>query len=89
MPGSTSWLGFLAAALVILLIPGPVAPQVFLLGLSYVGLALITDSSYAFLAGSLRPLLGGRVMRGPLPRYASGVIYLGLGVSTALTGRRH
>ena len=23
MPGSTSWLGFLAAALVILLIPGP------------------------------------------------------------------
>jgi len=68
---------------------GPVPQQVLLLGLTYVGLALITDSGYAFLAGSLRHWLGGRVMQGPLPRYASGVVYLGLGVSTALTGRRH
>jgi threonine/homoserine/homoserine lactone efflux protein len=68
---------------------GPVPQQVLLLGLIYVGLALITDSAYAFLAGSLRHWLGGQVMQGPLPRYASGVVYLGLGVSTALTGRRH
>ena len=68
---------------------GPVPPQVLLLGLTYVGLALITDSAYALLAGSLRHSLGGRVMQGPLPRYASAVVYLGLGVSTALTGRRH
>ena len=68
---------------------GPVPQQVLLLGLIYVGLALITDSAYAFLAGSLRHWLGGRMMQGPLPRYASGVVYLGLGVSTALTGRRH
>jgi len=68
---------------------GPVPQQVLLLGLIYVGLALITDSAYAFLAGSLRHLLVGRVMQGPLPRYASGVVYLGLGVSTALAGRRH
>jgi len=68
---------------------GSIPHQVLLLGLTYVGLALITDSGYAFLAGSLRHWLGGRVMQGPLPRYASGVVYLGLGVSTALTGRRH
>jgi threonine/homoserine/homoserine lactone efflux protein len=68
---------------------GPVAQQVLLLGLVYVALALVTDSSYALLAGSLRRWLGGRVMQGPLPRYASGALYIGLGVSTALTGRRH
>ena len=68
---------------------GPVPQQVLLLGLIYVALALVTDSGYAFLAGSLRHLLGGPVMQGPLPRYASGVLYIGLGVSTALTGRRH
>lgn len=67
---------------------GPVPQQVLLLGIIYVALALITDSAYALLAGSLRHWLGGRVMQGPLPRYASGVLYLGLGVSTALTGRR-
>jgi len=27
-------------------------------------------------------------MQGPMPRYASGVVYIGLGVGTALTGRR-
>lgn len=67
---------------------GPVPRQVLLLGLLYVALALVTDSAYALLAGSLRRWIGGRAMQGPLPRYASGVLYLGLGVSTALTGRR-
>jgi len=70
-------------------IRGPVPQQVLLLGLIYVALALMTDSAYAFLAGSLRHWLGGRVMQGPLPRYVSGTLYLGLGVNAALTGRRH
>jgi threonine/homoserine/homoserine lactone efflux protein len=68
---------------------GPVPQQVLLLGLIYVALALTTDGAYAMLASSLRQWLGGRVMQGPLPRYLSGSIYLGLGVGTALTGRRH
>jgi threonine/homoserine/homoserine lactone efflux protein len=68
---------------------GPVTRQVLLLGLIYVGLALINDGAYAALAGGARRLIGGRVMQGPLPRYASGVLYLGLGVSTALAGRRN
>ena len=67
---------------------GPVPRQVFLLGLIYVGLAVVTDSAYALLAGSLRHWLGGRIMRGPLPRYVSGGLYLGLGINAALTGRR-
>jgi threonine/homoserine/homoserine lactone efflux protein len=68
---------------------GPVPQQVLLLGLIYVALALITDSGYAVLASRARYWLGSRVAQGPLPQYASGVLYLGLGVSTALTGRRN
>ena len=67
---------------------GPVSEQVLSLGLIYVALALVTDSGYALLAGSLRHWLGGRVVQGPLPRYVSGALYVGLGVSTALSGRR-
>jgi hypothetical protein len=33
-------------------------------------------------------LLSGRVMQGPLPRYASGALYLGLGMSAAIADRR-
>ena len=68
---------------------GPVPAQVLFLGLIYVTLALFTDSAYALLAGSLRHLLGGPLMEGALPRYAGGVRYIGLGVTTALIGRRH
>ena len=67
---------------------GPVPQQVLFLGLLYVALALFTDSAYAFLAGRLRHWLGGQVIQGPLPRYASGVVYIGLGLSTALADRR-
>jgi len=67
---------------------GPVAQQILLLGLLYVALALVTDSAYALLAGSLRHRLRDRALQGPLPRYISGSVYLGLGVGMALTGRR-
>jgi len=68
---------------------GPVTRQVLFLGLTYVALALVTDGAYAVLAGSLRHWLGERMARSPVPRYASGVLYIGLGVSTALAGRRN
>lgn len=67
---------------------GSIPQQVFFLGIAYVALALITDGSYAILAGQLRHWLGNKVVQGPLPRYTSGFVYLGLGVSTALTDRR-
>jgi threonine/homoserine/homoserine lactone efflux protein len=63
---------------------GPVSVQIFVLGLLYCVLALCTDGAYAVLAGRLRRLMRGPMARGPLPQYASGVVYIGLGVSTAL-----
>ena len=67
---------------------GPVAPQILALGLLYVTLALITDGAYAFLAGSVRHWVDARFMQGPVPRCASGAVYIGLGVSTAVSGKR-
>ena len=66
---------------------GSITQQVFLLGVIYVALALITDGTYALLAGTLRRWLRGRVMRGSAPRYLSGSLYLGLGVNAALAER--
>ena len=67
---------------------GSIPQQIFLLGILYVAMALITDASYAILAGQLRLWLGSKIIQGPLPRYSSGLIYLALGISTALTERR-
>ncbi len=61
--------------------------SIYLVGLIYVALATITDSAYAFLAGGSRHWHSGRVMQGPLPRYLSGSLYLGLGVNAVLTER--
>jgi threonine/homoserine/homoserine lactone efflux protein len=63
---------------------GSVSTQMFVLGLLYCALAICTDGAYALLAGRLRHWMRGSMARGPLPRYASGAVYIGLGVSTAL-----
>ena len=67
---------------------GPIPQQALLLGCIYAAIAFVTDSAYAVFAGGLRHWFGGRVLRGPLPRYLSGGLYIGLGVNAALTGRR-
>lgn len=67
---------------------GAVPPQILLLGLIYVGLALVTDSVYALLSGSLRHWLSGRMARTKWPRYAGGAVYIGLGLGTALAERK-
>ena len=67
---------------------GPVSQQIFLLGFLYCMLSLCTDGAYALLASRLRPWLGGPVARSPIPRYATGTVYVGLGVSTALAERQ-
>ncbi len=67
---------------------GPIPQQVMFLGTLYVVLALFTDGAYVFLAGRLRHWLGNRVVQGPLPQYASGMVFIGLGVSTAFAERR-
>jgi threonine/homoserine/homoserine lactone efflux protein len=68
---------------------GSIPQQLLFLGLLYVALALFTDSAYAIVAGSIRHWFDGPILRGPLPRYASGVVYLGLGASMALVDQRH
>ena len=63
---------------------GSVPQQIFVLGGLYCLLALCTDGAYALLASRLRAWFRGPLARGPIPRYASGAVYVGLGVSTAL-----
>ena len=67
---------------------GSIIHQILLLGFIYAALAFLTDGSYALLADRLRNRFSGRIMSGPLPRYVCSGLYLGLGVNTALTGRR-
>ena len=66
---------------------GNATGQILLLGVIYVCLALTTDGGYALLAGRIRQWLSGRWARGPLPRYLSGGIFIGLGVQAALAER--
>ena len=67
---------------------GNVTAQTLLLGAIFVGLALITDSMYALVASSLAGRLAGnkRFQRGQ--RYFAGLVYVGLGITTALTGSK-
>jgi threonine/homoserine/homoserine lactone efflux protein len=60
--------------------------QILALGALFVGMAIITDSCYALLGSSIAQRLKGnqKFLKGQ--RYFSGLIYLGLGISTALSG---
>jgi threonine/homoserine/homoserine lactone efflux protein len=68
---------------------GPAALQILFLGMVFVALALISDSTYAMLAGTLGNRLrqSRAFLRGQ--KYLSGTVYIGLGLTTALTGRNH
>jgi threonine/homoserine/homoserine lactone efflux protein len=61
---------------------GAVAPQVLALGVLFIALAMLSDSTYAIVAGSVRGWLGER--RRALARI-SGCSYLGLGLLAALS----
>jgi threonine/homoserine/homoserine lactone efflux protein len=67
---------------------GTIPHQFLLLGLLYVALAICTDGAYALFAASVRRLLNRQLMLGALPKYVSGIIYLGLGVSLAFAERK-
>ena len=67
---------------------GPIPLQLLWLGMIYVGLALLTDGAYAVLAGRLRDRFGHRMAQSRWSRYASGAVYVGLGLQTALAQRR-
>ena len=63
---------------------GSATAQILFLGVVFVGLAIISDSIYAFLAGTLGNRLrqSRTFLRGQ--RYVSGSVYIGLGLITAL-----
>ena len=67
---------------------GNVIVQNLLLGAIFVGLAIITDSMYALLASSLAERLKGNETFQTGGRYFAGLVYIGLGITTALTGAR-
>lgn len=67
---------------------GNVTAQTLLLGAVFVGMAIITDSLYALLASSLAGQLKGSRNFQKGQRYVTSLIYIGLGITTALTGSR-
>ncbi|MFN8374166.1 MAG: LysE family translocator [Anaerolineae bacterium] len=67
---------------------GSAGLQMLLLGCLFVGLGLITDGSYAMLAGTFGGWLKHSKGFARVQRYVAGTIYIGLGVTAALTGTR-
>ncbi len=68
---------------------GSVSLQVLLLGLMFVLMAITTDSIYALSAGTMGHWLRGSARFQRIQRYVSGTIYIGLGLTTALSGTKH
>jgi threonine/homoserine/homoserine lactone efflux protein len=67
---------------------GNVTTQTLLLCAIFVGMAFITDSLYALLASSLANRMRGSRHFQKGQRYFAGLVYLGLGITTALTGSK-
>jgi threonine/homoserine/homoserine lactone efflux protein len=67
--------------------PGaPLAPQMLILGAAFVAMAMASDSAYALLAGAIGAWLRRRPGVAAGGRWASALVYLGLGVAAALAG---
>jgi len=67
---------------------GNVTGQTLLLGALFVCMGIITDSLYALLASSLADRLRGNQHFQKRQRYFAGLVYVGLGITTALTGSK-
>ena len=67
---------------------GNVTGQTLLLGIIFVGMALITDSIFALVTSSLAGKLNGNKRFQKGQRYFAGLVYVGLGITTALTGSK-
>jgi threonine/homoserine/homoserine lactone efflux protein len=67
---------------------GNVTTQTLMLGALFVGMAIVTDSMYALLASSLAEKLRGNKSFQKGERYFAGLVYVGLGITTALTGSK-
>ncbi|MGB8981491.1 MAG: LysE family translocator [Anaerolineales bacterium] len=67
---------------------GNITSQTLMLGVIFVGMAIVTDSLYALLASSLAERLKGNTHFHKGQRYFAGLVYVGLGITTALTGSK-
>jgi threonine/homoserine/homoserine lactone efflux protein len=67
---------------------GNVTGQTLLLGAIFVGMAIVTDSLYALAASSLADKMRGSRHFQKGQRYFAGLVYVGLGITTALTGSK-
>lgn len=67
---------------------GNVTGQTLMLGAIFVGMAIITDSMYALLASSLAERLRRSRHFQKGQRYFAGLVYVGLGITTAFTGSK-
>ena len=67
---------------------GNVTGQTLFLSALFVGMAIITDSLYALLASSLAERLRGNRHFRKGQRYFAGLVYVGLGITTALTASK-
>ena len=65
---------------------GNVRLQLLVFGLLFEAIALITDSSYALLAGTMGRALRNRKRYARTERYVAGGIYIALGAAAAATG---
>ena len=67
---------------------GNVTEQTLLLGAIFVGMGIVTDSLYALVASSLAEKLAGNKKFQKGQRYFAGLVYIGLGITTALAGSK-
>ena len=65
---------------------GAVTMQIVLLGLTFVVLGIFSDGLYALLAGSIGGWIKNNARYLRAERYFAGTVYIGLGLTTALSG---
>jgi len=65
---------------------GSVVMQILLLGLIFIVLAVLSDGLYAMVAGTAKQMMSGNRLLTHAQKYLTGLIFIGLGVTTALTG---
>ena len=65
---------------------GAVWLQICILGMIFVGLAIVNDGLLAMVAGTVRPYLSGHRLVTQMHKDVSGSIYIALGITTALSG---
>lgn len=65
---------------------GSITLQIIILGSIFVGMAIVSDSLYALIAGTAGEWLSGNAQVARAQKYLAGTIYISLGVTTALLG---